>query len=109
MGELNVQLQPDLLTSFSESKVEQLCSSPALAGLAQSHRVAKGIDKGPYINVFFTAPDLKPLWQAVRTELVRLGLQAGSIVTCTGKDGWNDYLLLHHFDPKHRTNEGSAL
>ena len=109
MGELSVQLQLDLLTSFSESKVEQLCSSPTLAGLAQGHRVAKGNDKGPYINVSFAASDLKALWRAVRKELVRLGLQGGSIVTCTGKDGWNDYLLLHHFDPQHRTNEGNAL
>ena len=69
----------------------------------------RGDDKGPYINVSFTAAELKPLWQAVRNELVRLGLQAGSIVACTGNDGWNDYLLLHHFDAKYRTNEGSAL
>jgi hypothetical protein len=109
MGELTVQLQPDLLGSFSDSKVEQLCSSPTLAGLAESHRVVRGNDQGRYINVSFVAADLKPLWQAVRMELVQLGLQAGSIVTCTGKDGWNDYLLLHHFDPKYRTNEGSAL
>src|SRR5690242_19833636 len=109
MAELTVQLQPKLLASFSDGKVEQLCSSPALAGLSQSHRITRGNDQGPYINVSFTASDLKPLWQAVRQELVRLGLQAGSIVTCTGKDGWNDYLLLHHFDAQYRTNEGSAL
>jgi hypothetical protein len=109
VGELNVQVQPDLLASFSDSQLEQFCLSPSLAGLAQDYRVVKGNDRGPYINVYFSAPDLKPLWQAIRKELVRSGLQAGCIVTCTGKDGWNDYLLLHHFDPQHRTNEGSAL
>ena len=109
MGELNVQLQPDLLASFSDSQLEQFCSSPSFAGLVQDCRVVKGNDRGPYINVYFSAPDLKLLWQVIRRELVRLGLQAGCIVTCTGKDGWNDYLLLHHFDPQHRTNEGSAL
>lgn len=109
MGELSIQIQPGRMASFSEQHVHQLCSSPAFATLVADCQVEEGNDEGRYINVFFKAADLKPLWAAVRNELFKLGLQAACIVTCTGKDGWNDYLLLHHFDPQHRTNEGNAL
>ena len=27
------------------------------------------------------------------------GLAAAAIIVCEGEHGWDDYLLLHHFDP----------
>ena len=109
MADICVQIQPGRLASFDESCVEALCSAPAIAGLVQAVSKSEGTDQGRYINVSFTAADPKAFWEALREHLVRLGLQGACIVTCTGQDGWNDYLLLHHFEPEYRTGEHRAL
>jgi hypothetical protein len=50
--------------------------------------------------VDFEAEDAVELWMAVRAELRAVpGLAAAAIVCCQGAQGWDDYLLLHHFDP----------
>jgi len=108
MAELVVQIQPQRVAAFRESAIEQLCATPAFAALIRDASVTRGQDQGHYINVHFTTDTPNDFWPALRQQLVRLGLQAGSIVTCTGKDGWNDYLLLHHYDPA-QAREPSAL
>ncbi len=107
MAEICVQIHPGRLTSFDESCVQALCSAPAVA--ASFHSKAEGVDQDRYINISFTAADPKLFWATLREQLVRLGLQGACIVTCTGRDGWNDYLLLHHFEPQQRTGEHRAL
>ena len=109
MAEFNVQIQPGRLSSFKESSVERLCSAQAFAGLVQDVSRKEGDDQGRYINVFFTTADSKRFWPVLLEQLVQVGLQGACIVTCTGRDGWNDYLLLHHFDPQYRTGEARAL
>jgi len=109
MAELIVQIQPERLPLFEDTAVETLCSAPAFSALIQDTKVRKGQDKGAYINVHFTTDAPKDFWPELRQQLVRLGLQGGSIVTCTGKDGWNDYLLLHHYDPSQAKERLSAL
>ena len=107
MAEILVQIQPERIASFDEGSVQALCSAPTIAASFKSK--AEGNDKGRYINVSFASDDPKPFWVALREQLVRLGLQGACIVTCTGRDGWNDYLLLHHFEQQYRTGEHRAL
>lgn len=57
-----------------------------------------GQDRGPWVNAHFETPDLAGLWRRLRARLAATGLLAGTIVTCQGEDGWDDYLLLHHHD-----------
>lgn len=109
MAEFNIQIQPGRLASFEESSVERLCSAQAFAGLVQDVSRNEGDDQGRYINVFFTTTDSKRFWPVLLEQLIQVGLQGVCIVTCTGRDGWNDYLLLHHFDPQYRTGEARAL
>ena len=59
-----------------------------------------GLDRGRYVNVAFATDDLKALWSALREEMLGVPrLAEAAIVCCEGEHGWDDYLLLHHFDP----------
>jgi hypothetical protein len=63
-------------------------------------RVIEGVDGVEYVNVDFGAESPASLWAAVRAELQAVpGLAGAAIVCCEGQRGWDDYLLLHHFDP----------
>jgi len=69
--------------------------------------VSKGNDRGPYVNFHFIGQNrsLTHIWLLVRRRALNhrsLGalLRRGSIVTCEGSRGWDNYRLLHHFDPK---------
>jgi hypothetical protein len=75
---------------------------PDQSGLVEKVSVEEGRDNGRYINLLFQTNNARQLWPVIRARLVRLGLQRAAIVTCTGREPWRDYLLLHHFDPKER-------
>jgi hypothetical protein len=71
-----------------------------LRGLDSSATISRGNDKGEYVNLYFATDDLKSLWESVRHTLSAApGLANATIVACEGENGWDDYLLLHHFDP----------
>jgi hypothetical protein len=60
---------------------------------------------GKHINYLFTGPAAGDIWSAVRIRALRhrlLGapLRRACITTVEGSQGWHNYLLLHHFDPK---------
>jgi hypothetical protein len=64
----------------------------------------EGDEDGRYINLNFESENRLDLWRLLKTRLFRnadfgQSLAASSIAVCTGDDAWNDYLLLHHFDP----------
>jgi hypothetical protein len=109
MAVLMVQVQPGRLPSFSEESVVQLRAAPTPPGLVSSVEVDEGTDDGRYVNISFISENLKALWPIVRAQLVRLGLQSACIVTCTGRNGWDDYLLLHHFDSAQPRDSSGAL
>jgi hypothetical protein len=54
----------------------------------------------------------KLLWKLLHEQLYQASafarfMQTASIVTCEGQHGWDDYLLLHHFDAGQRCDEFS--
>jgi hypothetical protein len=95
MRRMNIQLQPARSPGLDvAAAVVQLC------GLASSSSVSAGEDEGPYINVGFEAADPAGLWAAIREQFrADHALAGAAIVVCQGDYGWDDYLLLHHFDP----------
>jgi hypothetical protein len=65
--------------------------------------VTEGEDDGPYVNFDFRAQDLARLWDILRGQVfwdqtIGPHLAETSIATCEGNHGWDDYLLLHHYD-----------
>jgi hypothetical protein len=109
MRTLSIQLHPNRIESGdTERLVETLqraASGASLRAIAQD----RGDDDGPYINLSFAAPDHVAAWSQLRAvyEDADVGTQlaSASIVVCEGADGWNDYLLLHHFDPAEKLDD----
>ena len=53
-----------------------------------------------YVNVDFRTEDILSLWGSVQKVLKSTnGMAKAAIVVCEGENGWDDYLLLHHFNP----------
>lgn len=65
-----------------------------------------GDDNGPFVNVRYETADLPAVWAGVK-EVLRTdaALARSGIVCCQGDHGWDDYLLLHHFDPAEPLDE----
>jgi hypothetical protein len=105
MRTLCLQFQPKLAPLLSQAAVSTLMLRIALANpRVRYFSLRLGGKRDPYINYLFTAPSLGALWQSLRKRALqssRLGpaLRRSTIVTMQGPHGWDDYLLLHHFDP----------
>ena len=92
---LNIQIQPDRSSALDAGEAIR-----HLRALAADTTVSDGNDDGRYVNVGFRANDLRGLWAVISTAITEIaGLSDAAIVTCEGESGWDDYLLLHHFDP----------
>lgn len=92
---LHIQLQP------ARSPGLDLPEAVArLSCLATGVLVTEGEDNGRYVNVDFKVADPSGLWALIRQELHSVaGLAGAAIIVCEGERGWDDYLLLHHFNP----------
>lgn len=59
--------------------------------------LVKRVECGPcWIDVSFETTDIHSLWNQLKGDLQELLI--ASIVVCQGEHGWDNYLLLHHFD-----------
>lgn len=69
----------------------------------------QGEEDGGYINVTFAAPDHVAGWMQLRAlyDDSKAGRQlaVSTIVVCEGERSWDDYLLLHHFDPGEKLDD----
>ena len=101
---LNIQWQPEKSPKLDDALVRRIVEALAedrdmVAGFESS----SGDDEGQYVNFTFLAKDLGALWARVRADVLAHaeagpGLSRSTIVICEGPHGWDDYLLLHHYD-----------
>jgi hypothetical protein len=105
MAKLCIQIQPQLAPEMSIDRrllaVKKIATNKTLF---EEFEWSTGNDNGAYINLLFEANDHKSIWKLFRRELyedseIGIGLANSSIATCQGQRGWDDYLLLFHFDP----------
>jgi hypothetical protein len=101
MKKLYIQIQPRRSPGLdAEEAVDRLRNLGATAV------VKRGEDVVPYINVLFRAADVKVLWEALQEQLRADPALAGCSIVCSeGERSWDDYRLLHHFDPRERLDE----
>jgi hypothetical protein len=85
---------------FARGVIEALAKDRATVAALES---SEGDDEGPYVNFTFQAKDVSRLWAKIQRKVLehaRVGaaLAKSSIIICEGSEGWDNYLLLHHFD-----------
>lgn len=96
------QIQIDRLTTLTEERINDLVRN--ISNQTPNVSFESGGDHGRYINLFVVSDDAVAAWDAINTSLLAdhtIGneIRTSAIVTMTGRNGWDDYLLLHHFDP----------
>jgi hypothetical protein len=99
---LNVQVHPERMPSLDLDAVLEIFSNAAQMADAEL-TVSEGGDDGPYISYDFLTRDLVRLWEVLQSQVFTddiLGpqLALAAIATCQGSKGWENYLLLHHYD-----------
>ena len=101
MGYLSIQIQPKLTHTINSEGVTTF-----LKNEGYTPEISEGNDSGKYINLNIKTNNIKELWVKVEKYLKEHNELANStIVTCEGSQGWDNYLLLHHFDSKEKINE----
>lgn len=102
--ELLIQVQPDRAAAFDVLLLErEFAAFAAASPCVTKFKTEQGDDGGRYINLHMKTDDLAMLWEAVQAALYEhptLGapLLQSSMAICTGEAGWDDYLVLHHYD-----------
>lgn len=86
------------------SAVSRSCAAVAALDFVERHQENAGFDRVPYVNFMFTTSEPARLWAALWEALFDdplLGpdLARCAMTMCEGPNGWDDYLLLSHFDP----------
>ena len=105
MSTLCIQVQPNRVLGINMERVRTLSETIAAnKDLVTRFAVVERQDAGPYSNLMFETLDLHELWKSLwdalyRDEYIGAALLEASMAMCEGSDGWNDYLLLYHFDP----------
>ena len=76
--------------------------------------VVSGEDEGAlFVNIVMACEDPILSWQRLRPALLEspefgAPLKAASLWLCTGEEGWDDYLLLYHYDPAVEVDNSAA-
>jgi hypothetical protein len=105
LGQLCLQVHPDRVPGLNVPSLKEAAdllarSAPGVRGVGFS----EGEDNGAYLNIVFATKDPLHSWKTIREDLMESAafgsqLKAASMAMCTGAEGWNDYLLLYHYDP----------
>ena len=106
MRTLSIQFQPLRAPGLTSRRVASVLADLAASVLSvRAFSFRGGNDRGPYINYFFETRSPVKTWNAVSMSALKhrgIGaqLRRSTIITCEGTRGWDNYLLLHHFNPK---------
>ena len=81
--------------------------------LVSTYRFSNGNDDGDYLNFDFDTPHPAALWDQIQGAIYDASpfgqeVCQSSMAICTGRNGWEDYLLIHHWDPEEDLDEVPA-
>jgi hypothetical protein len=111
---LHIQVQPDLAESLDAIRLRREFQAVATGNaLVAQYRFSNGKDDGEYFNFDFDTPRPAALWEQIRGTIYDASafgqsVRLSSMATCTGQHGWDDYLLIHHWDPSEDLDEVPA-
>ena len=104
MATVCVQIQPDRAPTLDVGRLRTICevlaeNEPCIARFG----LVEGIDGGPYLNLMFETTTPAELWRLLQSAFYQgsefaIAMAEASMAVCTGARGWEDYLLLYHYD-----------
>lgn len=114
MKSLTVQLQPDLAPELDIALAKSAIESISNLDLVENYAFSEGNDNGPYLNFTFSTFNLKEIWLQLSQVLYTdssfgKSMKNSSMAMCEGSRGWDNYLLLHHYDPSVSTDDPNEL
>jgi hypothetical protein len=102
---LLIQFQPHRAPDLDPERVTDLIARFVM-GCPEvvSHHFSEGTDRVRWMNFQLKTRNLAALWSAVRKTVLadsEMGeaLARSAMVLCQGEHEWDDYLVLHHFNP----------
>jgi hypothetical protein len=105
LGQLCLQVHPARAPRLNVTQLKLAADSlarsvPGVRGIG----FTEGEDDGSYLNIVFATREPQRSWPTIREGLLESAafgpqLKAASMAMCTGTEGWDDYLLLYHYDP----------
>ena len=111
LGQINIQVHPHRASGLDVERLVASCETMARGIKAcRGFGSSQGEDEGAYINLTFATESVASSWPELRAALLEsaefgAALKRACICICTGAEGWDDYLLLHHFDPEQPLND----
>ena len=97
----HIQFQPDLVEKLDMPKFKANLEAENI-----DFSITKGNDEGEYINYDFSSTNPKESWGILKRIFGEdKKLIKSSIVCCEGSNGWDDYLLLSHYDHNEKLDE----
>lgn len=103
MRSLSIQIQPDRIPKLDTEKARQLFEALKSNSLVERLAFNEGNDKGRYLNFTYSTNDAKSLWLVIKREIYEHKIFGKQLLNCSivaysREEGWNNYLLLHHYD-----------
>ncbi|MEM7359889.1 MAG: hypothetical protein AAF431_12385 [Pseudomonadota bacterium] len=96
-----VQFQPELVQGLDLSAFEL-----ALVSAKIDYSVSNGKDDVAFINYEFISKNPIESWSLIESLMnENQDIRKSSIVCCEGSKGWDNYLLLSHFDRNEELDE----
>lgn len=108
---LSIQIQPDRVLAPNKEQIVQefVGFLNDISPLKHCH-VSRGNENGPYINIDLKSENVQLLWEKIQIELsLNTNVASAIVVVCEGKKGWDDYLLLYHYDASEHVDSFNGL
>jgi hypothetical protein len=108
---LHIQVQPGLADSLDTIRLRREFQAIATDNpLVTGHRSRNGTEDGEYYNFDFDTSSPSELWIQIQSMIYDASefgqsVRNSSMAICTGQHGWEDYLLIHHWDPDENLDE----
>jgi hypothetical protein len=110
MRSLNIQIQTVREPSLDVVRLRHILEDLSnLKPLVESTIRDEGSEYGLFMNCTYQTENLHAFWAAVQERLLSVpefgekASNCSTIIASRGGEGWEDYLLLQHFDPNIET------
>lgn len=115
MRSLSVQVQPARSPGINMQRLDTAFEAIASDRyLVAHHKFDSGVDNVAYFNYTFGTQHARQLWESIQSHIFHNRefephMKCASMAMCSSEEGWDDYVLLFHFDPSVELDASTTL